>query len=430
MTRSSSSARRAIGADSTVTCAPAKLLEVDAEGARRADAPARLVVAEDHRAVHRAHPADRLAQRAVERVGRARRPRRARAARRTSRARRCGRRASVLGAHRDATPGRRPSIASPGAGAAQALARRVARRPAPSSARGTRRRACRARRPARSGSRPPIRPRSRGRRRRSRSARPRRPRSGRRARGRRAARAGGDAQPPTAARELVERELLGASSAAPRGARPPGSASHGCQPTDRHVVGAAWPRRRRGDRERRRRALDRASRRCGTGTRAGRRGGRCRASRRPGGERRRRRRRRPSPPPRRTRRGSRLGLGRGRSRAPAISTARPSGRWRVEQAVGPRVQQREPERLARAPPRVQPAAPDEQLLAAVAQRQPTSGGGDEVASARPGEHDGLQPDVGVAPAMIGTRPSDARSPGEGPVRRGGVPCAGCGRPDW
>ena len=60
------SAWRAIGADSTVTCASREALEVEAEGARGAHAAARLVVAEDHRAVHRGEPADRLAQRGVE----------------------------------------------------------------------------------------------------------------------------------------------------------------------------------------------------------------------------------------------------------------------------------------------------------------------------------------------------------------------------
>ena len=52
-------------------------VEVDAEGARRAHAAARLVVAEDHRAVHRREPADRLAERGVEARRRSRRPRRA-----------------------------------------------------------------------------------------------------------------------------------------------------------------------------------------------------------------------------------------------------------------------------------------------------------------------------------------------------------------
>ena len=44
-------------------------VEVEPVRARRAHAPARLVVAEDHRAVHRGEPAHRLAQRRVERVG-------------------------------------------------------------------------------------------------------------------------------------------------------------------------------------------------------------------------------------------------------------------------------------------------------------------------------------------------------------------------
>ena len=44
-------------------------LEVEPEGARGAHAPVRLVVAEDHRAVHRGEPADRLAERRVEAVG-------------------------------------------------------------------------------------------------------------------------------------------------------------------------------------------------------------------------------------------------------------------------------------------------------------------------------------------------------------------------
>ena len=65
-------------------------VERDAEGARGAHAPARAVVAEDHRAVHVREPARRLAQAAVEGVAATGRPRRARAARRTSRARRCG----------------------------------------------------------------------------------------------------------------------------------------------------------------------------------------------------------------------------------------------------------------------------------------------------------------------------------------------------
>ena len=44
-------------------------LEVEPEGARGAHPAVRLVVAEDHRAVHRGQPADRLAERRVEAVG-------------------------------------------------------------------------------------------------------------------------------------------------------------------------------------------------------------------------------------------------------------------------------------------------------------------------------------------------------------------------
>jgi hypothetical protein len=46
-------------------------VEVDPVRARRVHAPARVVVAEDHRAVHRGDAARRLAQAAVEVVGRA-----------------------------------------------------------------------------------------------------------------------------------------------------------------------------------------------------------------------------------------------------------------------------------------------------------------------------------------------------------------------
>ena len=70
MTRSSSSACRATGADSTVTCASANASSDDAVRAGRPHPAADLVVAEDHRAIHRGQRAGRLAEAAVERVRR------------------------------------------------------------------------------------------------------------------------------------------------------------------------------------------------------------------------------------------------------------------------------------------------------------------------------------------------------------------------